>query len=134
VKNLLNLLLQNRRFLTYCVIGMSGTVLDFTVFRELVKARLFEYQAANAISYASGTLLSFILNARFNFRVRDRIPLRMICFFGVAFLGWSVSAWLLHEMIGVLGYNQYFAKLATLGVVVILQYGLNSRLSFRKGD
>ncbi len=127
-----NLLRQKKQFLLYCVIGFSGVALDFTVYSLLVKSRLLDYQGANAIGYASGTLLSFILNARFNFRVTDKIGLRLASFFGVAFLGWLVSAGLLHVLIDGHHFDKYASKFATLVVIVLLQYNLNRLLSFRK--
>ena len=127
-------LLQNQQFLFYCLIGASGVTLDFGIYSLLVKTRLLDYQAANAVGYTSGTLLSFIFNAKFNFRVTDKIALRLISFFGVAFLGWLVSAGLLHLLIGRYGFDKYVSKFATLAVVVLLQYNLNRRLSFRKTD
>ncbi len=127
-----NFLLQKRQFLLYCVIGFSGVGLDFGVYSLLVKTRTLDYQAANAVGYASGTLLSFILNARFNFRVTDRIALRLLSFFGVAFLGWLASFALLHLLVERFHADKILAKLATLAVVVLLQYNLNRLLSFRK--
>ena len=80
-------------------------------------------------------MLSFVLNARFNFCVSDKIVQRMVCFFGVALLGWSISALLLYAMVTVWnGFNKYLSKAATLVVVVILQYNLNRLLSFRKSN
>jgi len=128
------LLLQNKQFLLYCMIGLSGTVLDFGVFSLIRQAKLLDYQGANAVSYASGTLLSFILNTRFNFRVTDKIALRLVCFFGVALLGWSVSAGLLLVLVRIYGCNEYLSKAAALVVVVILQYNLNRLFSFRKSN
>jgi putative flippase GtrA len=128
------ILLQKKQFLLYCVIGASGVTLDFGIYSLLVKTRLLDYQAANAVGYSSGTLLSFILNARFNFRVTDKIPLRLISFFSIAFLGWLVSAGLLHLLIGRFNFDKYLSKFATLIVVVLLQYNLNRRLSFRKAS
>ena len=127
-------LLQKRQFLLYCVIGASGVTLDFGIYSLLVKTRLLDYQAANAAGYSSGTLLSFILNARFNFRVTDKIPLRLLSFFSIAFLGWLVSAGLLHLLIGRFDFDKYLSKLATLIVIVLLQYNLNRLLSFRKAS
>ena len=129
-----NFLLQKKQFVVYCLIGMSGTVLDFGIYSLLLNLRLLDYQFANATGYASGTMLSFVLNSRFNFRVTDKIPLRLACFFGVALLGWAVSAGLLHQFVGVYGCNKYLSKLAALVVVVIIQYNLNRRFSFRKSD
>jgi len=128
------LLLQNKQFLVYCVIGASSVTLDFGIYSLLVKTRLLDYQAANAVGYASGTLLSFILNARFNFRITDKIPLRLISFFSIALLGWLVSAGLLHLLIGRFDFDKYLSKFATLIVVVLLQYNLNCLLSFRKAS
>ena len=128
------ILLQKKQFLLYCVIGASGVTLDFGIYSLLVKTRLRDYQAANAVGYSSGTLLSFILNARFNFRVTDKIPLRLTSFFSIAFLGWLVSAGLLHLLIGRFNFDKYLSKFATLIVVVLLQYNLNRLLSFRKAS
>ena len=127
-----NLIFQNRQFLLYCIIGLSGTTLDFGVYSLLLKTGLLEYQAANVIGYASGTMLSFILNARFNFRVTDRIAQRLVCFFGVALVGLTISAGLLHWLVTDCGFNKYLSKLATLFVIMLVQYNLNRWFSFRK--
>lgn len=121
-----------KQFVLYCVIGASGVTLDFGIYSLLVKTLAVDYQIANAVGYASGTLLSFILNARFNFRVDNKLALRLLIFCGVALLGWLVSAGLLQLLIGHYGFNKYLAKAATLVAVVLLQYNLNRRLSFRK--
>lgn len=126
------LLLQNKQFLFYCVIGASGVALDFGIYTALVKNNLLVYQAANAAGYGSGTLFSFIFNARFNFCVKDKIALRLASFFGIAFLGWIASAALLNLLIGRYGLDKYHSKLAALVVIVFLQYNLNRLLSFRR--
>jgi hypothetical protein len=50
----------------------------------------------------------------------------------VALIGWAASAGLLHLLIEDFRFGKYLAKLATLGVVVLLQYNLNRLISFRK--
>jgi putative flippase GtrA len=126
------LFVGNRQFILYCLIGASGATLDFLVYSAVVKWGGGHYQIANAIGYAAGTALSFILNAHFNFKTRDVILLRLISFFGVATLGWAASAGILQVTVGSLGWNKYLAKLATIFVTVLLQYNLNRLLSFRK--
>jgi putative flippase GtrA len=123
---------RNRQFILYCVIGASGVTLDFLVYSLLVKTAVLEYQAANAVGYTSGTLLSFFLNARFNFKTRDRVALRLFSFCMVALLGWAASAGTLYVLVARLGLDKYLSKLATLVVVVALQYNLNRLISFRK--
>jgi len=129
-----NFLLQKRQFLLYCVIGFSGVGLDFAIFSLLIKTNAADLRVANAIGYASGTLLSFVLNAKFNFRTTDRILLRMLSFFGVAALGLFVSDCVLRLLVNHWHQDKYLAKMATLVVVVALQYNLNRLLSFRKAS
>lgn len=126
------LIFQNRQFLLYCVIGLSGTALHTIIYSLLLKARLLDYQGANIVGYASGTMLSFILNARFNFRVNDRIAQRLVCFFGVALVGLTISAGLLHLLVDTFGLNRYLAIFPTLVVIMLVQYNLNRWFSFRK--
>ena len=123
---------RNRQFILYCAIGASGVTLDFLVYSLLLKMAGLNYQAANAAGYTSGTLLSFFLNAHFNFKTRDRVALRLFSFCLVALLGWAASAGTLYVLVARLGLDKYLSKLATLAVVVALQYNLNRLISFRK--
>ena len=125
---------NNRRFALYCVIGLTGTALDFSVYFALVKWAAVHYQIANAAGYAAGTVLSFTLNAMLNFKTRDRLPLRFLSFCTVAFLGWSSSAGILFFTVRRLGMDRYLAKILTIFVAVVLQYNLNRLFSFRKAD
>ena len=75
---------------------------------------------------------SFALNARFNFRTRDRIRSRFIAFCAVAVLAWTVSAAMLHVAVVQLGIDKYVAKSFTIVVIVLLQYNLNRLVSFRR--
>jgi len=127
-----NLLSQNNQFLLYFIIGVIGVTLDFTSYSLLLTFTGLHYQAANAAGYTAGTLLSFTLNARYNFRTRDWLALRFLSFPGVALLSWMASAGFLGWLVGELQCNPYAAKLGTLVVVVLLQFNLNRRLSFRK--
>jgi putative flippase GtrA len=133
MKSKLNALFHgNRQFFLYCLIGASGASLDFLVYAAIVKWGGGHYQIANAIAYASGTALSFTLNATFNFKTRDLLVWRFISFFSVASLGWAVSAGILQMTVGWLDWNKYLAKLMTIFATVLLQYNLNRLLSFRK--
>jgi putative flippase GtrA len=84
------------------------------------------------MGYSSGTVLSFILNARFNFKTTDRVALRFLCFCTVALLGFTASAGTLYLLVDRVGLNKYLSKLATIVVVVLVQYNLNRLFSFRK--
>jgi putative flippase GtrA len=121
-----------KKFLLYCVIGASGVGLHSLIYCVFCKTELLQYQVANAVGYASGTLLAFFLNARFNFKTNDKIPLRLLSFSSIAVLGWSISAVILYLLVDRLGANKIFSLFPTLVVVVILQYNLNRLVSFHK--
>ena len=127
-----NFLLQRKQFLLYCLIGFSGVGLHSLIYCLLVKSETLTIQPANAIGYASGTLLTFFLNARFNFKTRDKTLQRLALFFAIAFLGWCVSAFLLHLLVNKFGINKITALFPTIFFVVLLQYNLNRLISFRK--
>ena len=122
---------RNQRFLLYCVIGATGASFDFLVYSGLLKTFATPMQIANAAGYLCGTILSFILNARFNFKTRDFVALRFVSFCGVGFLGWAASAGLLYLLVNRFGFDKYLSKLMTIVVVVLVQYNLNRVLSFR---
>jgi putative flippase GtrA len=125
-------LFQKKQFLLYCLIGGSGTAVTCLLYALLVQNGGQTVQVANAIGYSAGTLLSFVLNAWFNFRVSDRIAQRLAAFFGVAFLGWLASAGLLYILVGQWHWNALYAYVVVILAVVLLQYNLNRMFSFRK--
>jgi putative flippase GtrA len=132
--SLTTLFQKNRQFLLYCVFGGSGVTLDFITYSAVVRWGGGHYQIANGIGYAAGTALSFALNARFNFKTLNWLPLRLISFFSVATLGWATSAGFLHITVRRMGLDKYLAKVLTIFVVVPLQYNLNRLFSFRKSS
>jgi len=133
IQSLKNALAQRRQFVLYCLIGGSGVTLDFLTYSALLKtAAVNNLQVANAAGYSCGTVLSFVLNARFNFNTRDWLALRFLAFCTIAFLGWAASAGALWLLVARFEVNKYLAKLLTIVIVVLLQYNLNRLVSFRK--
>lgn len=132
MNRLLAIIGRHRTFLAYCLIGGSGVMLDMTIYALLVGVGVVGYQAANALGYLGGTVLSFMLNSRYNFRVQDRLLRRFVLFLLVALLGFATSAVLLDMLIERIGIDRYLAKVATLVAVVLIQFNLNRRVAFRR--
>jgi putative flippase GtrA len=128
----ISLLLQKKQFLLYCLIGASGATLDTATYFLLVKTELLDFQIANVVSTSLGALLSFLLNAHYNFRVTNKIGRRLAVFLGIAFLGLLLSAGILYVLVDLHHFNKYLSKMVTLPFVVLLQYNLNRLISFRK--
>lgn len=117
------------QFLLYSLLGSLGMMLDLVIFYSLVEFGL-AYQIANFIGYASGTLLSFGLQRKFTFRIKDRTIFRLILFFIIAGIGYLFSALLLWVFVELNSFDINFSKILTLPIVVFLQYFLNRSISF----
>jgi putative flippase GtrA len=120
-----------RQFLTYAFCGGAGVALDFAFYALMVRAGLY-YQLANIISYACGTLLSFVLNRAITFRVFDAPLKRLAMFCAVAAAGYVLSSALLFALIEWTHWDKLAAKIAAIIVVVLTQYTLNARITFKK--
>ena len=123
---------RNRQFVVYCLIGGGTASADFLIYSALLLGAGLHHQVANAIGYACGTTLSFIANARLNFKTTDKWLLRFVSFLAVGCLGLAFSAGVLYLLVDHFGANKLLAKLATMVGVVLLQYNLNRLVSFRK--
>lgn len=122
-----------RELAFYCIIGCTGATLDFLIYLVLTSKVGIHYQWANFISVSFGIVNNFFLNSFFNFRVRDRMLLRMASFYAVGMIGCAMSAgclWLFIERIGI---SPVISKLGTIALVTLVQFSLNKLLTFKKG-
>ncbi|HDX0899090.1 MULTISPECIES: GtrA family protein [Stenotrophomonas] len=119
-----------KQFIIYAICGGTGVTLDLTTYTTLIYFG-WNYQLANAIGYAAGTLVSFLLNRHFTFKTYDQTLRRLALFFGTALLGYLISSALLYLLVAVLQLSPLVSKLVTLAVVLILQFSLNRAVTFR---
>jgi len=120
-----------RKLVLYAICGGSGVLLDFATYTTLL-AFSINYQAANACGYLAGTLLSFALNRHFTFQTYDNTLRRLALFFAAAGVGYVISSIALWLLIDRVGLNPLLAKIATLGVVLVVQFSLNRAITFRQ--
>lgn len=119
-----------RQLVLYAICGGTGVLTDLILFTALVHYDV-NYQVANAAGYATGTLASFVLNRHFTFQVYDKAFRRLALFFGTALIGYLASSALLWIFVSVQGYPPLPSKVATLAVVLVLQFSLNRAITFR---
>ena len=119
------------QFLLYCLCGGIGVTTDYLIYYSALPFGLW-YQAANVLGYLSGTLISFFLNRKITFQVQDKTAQRLAIFLGVAAIGFSASALMLWMMVDVMSIDAKIAKLLTLPVVVVIQFSINRRITFRE--
>jgi putative flippase GtrA len=123
---------QRRQFVVYACIGLVGVSLDLTSFTVFDRLLGWHYQFANVVSTSLGIFVNFLLNVRFNFKVRDRLLVRFGSFYAVGLTGMGATALLLALFVGWLAMPAVPVKFGTLVIVLLLQYNLNRWLTFRK--
>ena len=121
-----------RNLILYGIIGSCTATLDFLIFTGLTQWTPIHYIIANVISCSTGILCSFLLNRKYNFKVTDHTMRRMAIFFSVGIFGMFLSSVILHFCIDDMHWNELISKLASIVIVVIIQFFLNKYISFRE--
>lgn len=121
-----------RNLILYGVIGSSSALLDFTIFTILTEFCGIYYLIANCISVTCGLTNSFILNRKYNFKVTDKTLKRAAMFFFVGFCGLLINSTLLYIFINFAHFVTPVAKLCAIAIEVLLQFAVNSLVTFRK--
>lgn len=125
--------MNNQKLITYAFFGGTGVLSDIGVYSLLIGMGL-NYQIANASGYLMGTLLSFFLNRHYTFKVKDKIVKRLMSFLLVAFIGYLSSALLLYVLVENLSMDAILAKISTLFFVLIIQFTLNKKITFKESN
>lgn len=125
-------LIKRKSFIIYSLVGLSGAGLDYLAFLLMMKFLPFHYLLVNVASTTLGITNNFFLNAHFTFGVKDLLFRRFISFYSIGLLGLAVASALLLFLVDICGLVPELSKLAVIFVVVVLQYNLNKRISFRR--
>lgn len=123
-----------RNLILYGIIGSSSALLDFTIFTVLTEVLGIYYLIANCISVTCGLTNSFILNRKYNFKVTDKTFKRALMFYIVGFCGLLLNSTLLYVFINYAHLITPIAKICAMAIEVLLQFIVNSLITFRKTD
>jgi len=123
-----------RNLILYGIIGSFSAGLDFLVFTFLTSVYGVFYITANIVSVSAGITTSFVLNRKFNFRVKDKVFKRFFFFIAIGLTGLCLSSVLLYFFIEVLGVARLQSKLLSIVLVVLMQYFLNKYITFKKAE
>ena len=123
--------MADKYFTKYLLIGIIASSIDvilFWLFYNILQQDIF---FSNAISVSSAALFSFALNSLYNFKKSDKVFLRLISFVWVIILGYFSGVYFILLLVNFFGIKAVMAKLLSLPLVFLLQYFLNSSISFR---
>lgn len=123
---------SNRQFILYGVIGCGCATLDFFAFVGMLSVLGADHTLwANVVGVLCGIAMSFYLNRRFNFKVRDNTTVRFISFLSVGLMGMALSTFLLYVFIDLCSGDRLFSKFFTIFVVAVFQFILNKYITFK---
>ena len=134
IQKIIQILFDRKQFFIYAFIGASGALLDYLAFLVMRQFLPIHYLVINFISTTMGIANNFFLNARFNFKIRDNMLRRFVSFYAIGMLGLVVASGMLYGLIDLLAFPPAIAKLLSIVVIVLLQYQLNKRISFKNSQ
>lgn len=134
VQKAMTLYRENETLVKYALIGGTASAIDVILFFILFNFVGTSELLAHSISVPTSVLFSFVVNARHNFKTEDYYFLRMASFFIVCLIGYAAGYGV------ILVVQSFFAdpdmganvgKITSLPVVFIIQYVMNSKITFR---
>ena len=123
---------KNKSFFKYLIVGSICLTIDYLVtllILELAKNIFF----ANSIGYLLGTLSSYIGHTKFTFRKTSRglLSYKQIIFYLLSCLCGITVGYLIIKFNLILGMDIIYAKLVQLLIVALVQYLVNSKITFK---
>jgi putative flippase GtrA len=118
----------------YGIIGVSGVALDLATFYLFHSLVGMNHQVANVLSTSIGITNNFFWNAFLNFKTKDNLLKRYISFYMVGLTGLALTAAILFVFVDYLKFDATVVKAGSLIFVLLVQYSLNKKFSFKKEE
>lgn len=119
-----------RELFLYGIIGGSTAALDVILFQVFITLGI-PLLISNFISVNIAIGLSFLLNARYNFRKTNNIGKRAIQFFTIGYIGLVLQLVILWLGVDVLKFLEIYVKVIAVIIGAVVQYILNKFLTFK---
>jgi len=116
----------------YFIIGVCASIIDISVFIFLYEFLHLGAIICHSISIPLSAIFSFICNAYLNFKKTDLILFRFVSFITIVAAGYLLGAIVILFVDSYLNFGGTIGKLCSLPLVFILQFYLNSKISFRE--
>lgn len=119
------------RFLKFCVVGVTGTIIDFGltwICKEKLKIPKF---IANAIGFVVAATSNYILNRIWTWgSTNEQVGVEYVKFFGVSLIGLGLNTLILYLLHEKLKLNFWISKVFATGVVMIWNFLANHYFTF----
>lgn len=119
------------KFLRFCIVGVSGTAIDFGLTwlcKEVFKIPKF---IANAIGFVVAATNNYILNRIWTWgSTNDQVGVEYTKFFVVSLIGLGINTLILYIFNEKLKWNFYLSKVFATGVVMLWNFFANNFFTF----
>ena len=119
------------KFLKFCVVGFSGTAIDFGLTwlcKEIFKVPKF---LANAIGFVVAATSNYILNRTWTWgSTNEQVGVEYVKFFAVSLIGLGLNTLILYVFNEKLKLNFYLSKVIATGVVMLWNFFANNFFTF----
>ena len=119
------------KFLRFCLVGLSGMAIDFSVtYLGKEKIKINKY-VANSIGFLSAATSNFLLNKFWTFE--DSNPdelLQYSKYLSFALIGLGINTLIIYLLVNKRNMNFYWAKLIAIGAVVLWNFIANYNFTF----
>lgn len=119
------------KFLKFCVVGLSGMVIDFsTTWLLKEKAKVNKY-IANSTGFILAATSNYIWNRLWTFQsANDEIVVEYFSFILISVVGLGINNFVIYLLNDRLKINFYVSKLLAIGVVTIWNFLMNFLITF----
>lgn len=124
------LIQKHIKLIKYFFIGISASLVDVLVYLFLFNVMDWSPLISTAISISLATVYGFTLNLLYNFKTKNNIALRLLSYSLTSGAGLLVSIGMLQLFTNVHGYDGNLIKILSLPIVFLVQYLLNTRITF----
>jgi len=131
------LIYNYRTFWRFSIVGVTNTLVDIGVLYLLTRRFNIDPLAANRVSVEIAIIWSFVWNNLWTFserNVTDPLLKRFVVFQIVSLGGYTLNQILFFIFFRTLGIYDLFAKLLTIPIVLVFNYVVNSRWTFRAAN
>ena len=119
------------KFLKFCVVGVTGTIIDFGltwICKEKLKIPKF---IANAIGFVVAATSNYILNRVWTWgSTNEQVGVEYVKFFGVSLIGLGLNTLILYLLHEKMKLNFWFSKVVATGVVMVWNFLANHYFTF----
>ena len=119
------------QFIKFCVVGVTGVVVDFGItflFKE--KLKLNKY-IANSLGFMAAASTNYLLNRWWTFRSHDpEVAQQYVQFVGISAIGLILNNIIIYLLNDKARLNFYLSKLIAIGLVTLWNFFMNYYFTF----